>query len=305
MKKRAKLGLGIIAFIILFAVSSSVFIVEEGFQAITVRLGKIQHTYTKAGINFKAPIIDSVKIFPKKTLSWNNNPMDIITNDKEYLQVFVTARWKIVDPVLFYETTTDINSSYSKLDSILDPQIKSVIAAHDRVEVVRSDNEMLADGFETSESTEISHGRAKISQKIIEGVKVNFSNLGIEVIDIIFKKVQFSDNLTQSVYDRMIKSRNVIAEEYRSSGEGEKQRIIGETDKEILSIRSEANAYAQETKGKADAEAANIYATAYNVDPEFYAFWRALESYKDTLPKFKKTFSTDMEYFKYLYTTEE
>lgn len=292
------LGVGIIIF-------NSMFIVEEGYQAITVRVGKIVNTYTNAGINFKAPFIDTAEIFPKKTLSWNNKPKDIITNDKEYLQVNVTARWKIIDPVKFYESNRTIQGSYSKLDTILDPQIKTVIAAHNRVEVVRSTNEMLTDGYKTSESKEIKTGRESISNKIKEGVNDYFKEMGIEIIDIIFKKVRFSDMLTQSVYERMIKSRNVIAEEYRSSGQGEKQRIIGETDKDILRIRSEADAYAQVTKGAADAVAAQIYAEAYKGESaEFYSFWRALESYKDTLPKFKKTFSTDMEYFQYLYSSK-
>lgn len=292
------LGVGIIIF-------NSMFIVEEGYQAITVRVGKIVNTYTNAGINFKAPFIDTAEIFPKKTLSWNNKPKDIITNDKEYLQVNVTARWKIIDPVKFYESNRTIQGSYSKLDTILDPQIKTVIAAHNRVEVVRSTNEMLTDGYNTSESKEIKTGRESISNKIKEGVNDYFKEMGIEIIDIIFKKVRFSDMLTQSVYERMIKSRNVIAEEYRSSGQGEKQRIIGETDKDILRIRSEADAYAQVTKGAADAVAAQIYAEAYKGESaEFYSFWRALESYKDTLPKFKKTFSTDMEYFQYLYSSK-
>lgn len=304
LKKSTIVAIIVVLFVLILGVNS-MFIVEEGEQAITVRLGKIENTYTRAGINFKFPIIDDVKKFPKKTLSWNNKPKDIITNDKEYLQVNVTARWKIVDPVKFYETNFDINQSYSKLDTILDPQIKSVIAANNRVEVVRSNNEMLTDGYETSESTEIKTGRANISQQIKDGVKANFEKQGIEIIDIIFKKVRFSDNLTQSVYERMIKSRNVIAEGYRSTGRGQKEKIIGETDKEILRIRSEAEAYAQEARGKADAEAAKIYAEAYDVDPEFYSFWRALESYKQTFPKYKKTFSTDMEYFKYLYSSED
>lgn len=303
LKKSTIVAIIVVLFVMILGLNS-MFIVEEGEQAITVRLGEIKNTYTRAGINFKLPIVDDVKKFPKKILSWNNKPKDIITNDKEYLQVNVTARWRIVDPVKFYETNFDINQSYSKLDTILDPQIKSIIAANNRVEVVRSTNEMLNDGYETSESTEINNGRAKISQQIKDGVKSNFENQGIEIIDIIFKKVRFSDNLTQSVYERMIKSRNVIAESYRSTGRGEREKIFGETDKEILSIRSEAEAYAQEKRGDADAEAARIYAEAYDVDEDFYAFWRTLESYKQTLPRYKKTFSTDMEYFKYLYSSE-
>lgn len=293
----------VVLFLTIIIGMKSMFIVEEGNQAITTEFGKIKSTYTKAGINFKAPWY-KVDVFPKKILTWNNKPKDIITNDKEYLQVNVTARWKIADPVKFLKSNTNIEGSWSKIDTILDPKIKSVIAAHDRVEVVRSSNQMLEDGYQTSESKAIKTGREEISILIKDGVKDSFVDQGIEIIDIIFKQVRFSDNLTRSVYDRMIKSRNVIAEEYRSSGRGERERIIGETDKELLRISSEARAYEQITKGTADAEAARIYAESYDVDPEFYSFWRALESYKHTLPKFEKTLSTDMEYFQYLYSSK-
>ncbi len=303
MPKKRTVITTIIVLLVIISLSSSMFIVEEGSQAITTRFQKIVNTYTNAGINFKFPFIDQASIFPKKTLTWNNKPEDIITNDKEYLQVNVTVRWRIVDPVKFYKSNTNISRSYSKLDTILDPEIKSVIAAHDRVEVVRSSNEMLSDGYQTSESKEIKTGRLQISKLIKDGVEDIFKPQGIEIIDVIFKQVRFSDKLTLSVYERMIKSRNVIAEGYRSSGIGEREIIIGETDKELLSISSEARAYAQLTKGAADAEAARIYAEAYNVDAGFYTFWRSLESYKETLPKFKKTLSTDMEYFQYLYST--
>ncbi|MBN2618415.1 MAG: protease modulator HflC [Spirochaetales bacterium] len=305
MPKKSTITAIIVLFVLVVVTANTVFIVEEGYQAITIRLGRIVHTYTNAGVNFKAPFVDNVYTFPKKILTWNNKPKDIITNDKEYLQVNVTVRWRITDPVTFYEANRNIQGSYAKLDTILDPAIKSSIAAHDRVEVVRSSNDMLNDGYKTSESKLIETGRDKISEKIKAGVKESFNEMGIEIIEVIFKQVRFSDNLTQSVYERMIKSRKVIAEEYRSTGQGEKQRIIGETDKELLRISSEAKAYEQLKKGEADAQAAAIYADAYKGEAaEFYSFWRALESYKDTLPKFKKTFSTDMEYFQYLYSSK-
>lgn len=304
MPKKSTITAIIVLALAVIITANVVFIVEEGYQAITIRLGRIVHTYENAGVNFKAPFVDTVHKFPKKILTWNNKPTDIITNDKEYLQVNVTVRWRITDPVMFYEANRNIQGSYAKLDTILDPAIKSAIAAHDRVEVVRSSNDMLNDGYKTSESKAIQTGRDKISNRIKTAVKSNFSEQGIEIMEVIFKQVRFSDNLTQSVYERMIKSRKVIAEEYRSDGMGEKQRIIGETDKQLLQITSEAKKYEQTRMGEADAQAAKIYAEAYDVDEDFYAFWRALESYKDTLPKFNKTFSTDMEYFQYLYSSE-
>lgn len=305
MPKKNTLVISVVALLVLILGLNSMFIVEEGYQAITVQLGEIKHTYTNAGINFKVPFVQNVEIFPKMIKTWSNKPDDIITNDKEYLQVDVTARWKIVDPVLFYKVNRTVRQSYSKLDNVLDPQIKTVIARNNRVEVIRSTNNMLEykDKYPSSEDSIITNGRASLSEQIKAGVEEDLKKQGIEITEIIFTRVRFSDNLTASVYDSMIKSRNVIAAQYRAEGEGAKQEIIGQTDKRVREIRSEAKAYAQETMGAADAKAAKIYSEAYDVDPEFYSFWRALESYKETLPRFNKTFSTDMEYFQYLYSS--
>lgn len=295
----------IIIFVTIILAANSLFIIEEGNQALVLRNRKISTTYTNAGLNFKIPVIDEVVMLPKKTQVWNNTPENILTKNKESIQVYVTAIWSIVDPVKFYETLVSIESSYDKLDNIFDPQITNTVAAFDRVEIVRSTDEMLENkDFPGTDSTKTTTGRVQIAKIIMESSNIKLEEMGINVVDIVIRKVRLNDKQVEAVYKRMITTRNIVAEEFRSFGFGEKERIIGETDKEFLRISSEARAYEQQAKGNADAEAAKIYAEAYNVDPEFYSFWRALESYKDTLPKFEKTLSTDMEYFQYLYSSK-
>lgn len=127
------------------------------------------------------------------------------------------------------------------------------------------------------------------------------NQFGIELIDIVIRQIKYSDELKESVYKRMIKERNQIAEKTRSEGIGEKENILGKLKNEVEQIRSKAQKEAEEIKGKADAEATKIYAQAYERNQEFFKFWRALESYKTLLPKFKKTLTTDADYFDYLY----
>jgi membrane protease subunit HflC len=126
---------------------------------------------------------------------------------------------------------------------------------------------------------------------------------GMEILDVQVRQIKYSDELTESVYNRMISERNQIAQAFRSFGEGKKAEWLGKLENEKRSILSAAYTESETIKGKADAEATQIYSETYSRDPGFFAFWRALESYKQTLPKFNKTLSTDMDYFRFLYGT--
>lgn len=291
----------ITAIAVLLLANGLLFTVEEGHQAVITRLGKIEKVYTEAGLKYKIPFVDTVVLFPKKIQSWNNNPKDILTQDQEILLINATVRWRIIDPIKFYEVNYSIDRAHAKLDSILDGDIKNVIAANYRYEAVRSSNKMNENLKEGQKIEVVEKGRYELTQQIKDLAQPKLSEQGIEIVDVIFKKVRFSDDLQDSVFQRMIKARNIIAAEYRAQGEAAKRKIINETDKDKQRIISEAKAYSQVTKGAADAAAAKIYAEAYSADPEFYTFWRSMESYKETLPKFNKTLSTDMDYFKYLY----
>ena len=148
---------------------------------------------------------------------------------------------------------------------------------------------------------EIRIGRSKLSDEMLKEAKENTPLYGIELIDIIIRQIKYSDDLTQSVYNRMIKERNQIAQAFRSDGEGQKAEWMGKMEKELLMIRSDAERTAKEIKAKADGEALDIRNRAYNRDTEFAEFWMALVEYQNLLPKMKKILTTDLEFFKYLY----
>jgi membrane protease subunit HflC len=235
--------------------------------------------------------------------------------------VDTTARWRISDPLKFYESIQTLENAYGRLGDVIDSAVRRIIAKNYLREAVRDSNKILssvqASVFQTSDAEDtaalasltqskstydpIEKGRSLLFAEMLAEVKPIVPQYGIEVIDIIPRQIKYSDELTESVYNRMIKERNQIAQAYRSYGEGQKAELLGKMENDKRRILSEAYAKAEQTKGRADAEAARIYAQAYGRDPSFFDFWRAIESYRQTLPKFSKTLSTDMDYFRYLY----
>ncbi len=267
--------------------------------------------------------IQEVQLYPKKILSWDGEPQLVPTEENQFIWVDTTARWRIVDLKKFYESSKTMQRAFSRLDEIIDPAVRKVISTNPLHEAVRSTNIINetkrtgtltgANGEEIeglksliSSNTafnEIKVGRRTISREIQESVKANVLNqFGIEVIDVLIRQIRYSDQLTESVYNRMITERKQIAEGYRSYGEGQKKELEGKMERETKSLLSGAYAKSEQIKGDADAKAARIYADAYNADAEFYQFWKSIESYKATLPMFQKTMTTDMDYFKYLYS---
>ncbi|MDR3200689.1 MAG: protease modulator HflC [Spirochaetales bacterium] len=294
---------------------------DEGEQAVVIRFGEIIHEETEAGLKIKVPFIDNVERYSKKILSWDGEPQRVQTKENQFIWVDVTARWRIVNPRQFYAAVTTVRSAVARLDDILDSVVRTTVADNFLREAVRNSNvindakkvEIVAvvetEGEMTPQFTSeqvrqdsIQKGRKQLSDEILRQVKQNLPEIGIEVIDVIFRQIRYSDDLTNAVYSRMIKDRNQIAQRYRSYGEGQKLHLLGQTEQEKLSILSKARAEAETIRGNADAQAAQIYSRAYNADTEFFQFWRAIESYRATLPKFNKTLTTDMNYFNYLYS---
>jgi modulator of FtsH protease HflC len=288
-----------------------------------VRFGQIVKTHTAAGLKLRSPFIDIVVKYPKQVMPWDGESQRIQTKENQFIWVDATARWRISDPVKFYESVGSLESAYGKLGDVLDSSVRTVIASNYLREAVRDSNRILSsdvkETFQTGDAAgsealasltqsqmtyeKIDKGRSVLFSAMLEAVKPIVPQYGIEVIDIIPRQIKYSDELTDSVYNRMIKERNQIAQAFRSYGEGQKASILGKLENDKRSILSEAYTIAETTKGKADAEASRIYANSYNKDPSFFDFWRAIESYRQTLPSFSKTMSTDMDYFKYLYST--
>lgn len=298
------------------------FVVQEGEQAVVVRFGKIVAQHTTAGLKWRSPFVDSVIKYPKKLMSWDGEPQRIPTKENQFIYVDTTARWKIVDPAKFYESVNTLEGAYGKLGDVVDSAVRTVISSNYLREAVRSSDEILSENkietFQTGEvensSTlqqlaitqtqyeKIDKGRRILAEEMNTLVANIVPTFGIEVVDILPRQIKYSDELTESVYQRMIKERNQIAQAFRAYGEGKKAEWLGKLENEKRSILSNAYAKGEAIKGKADAEASKIYADSFGRDPSFYEFWKAIESYKKTMPAFNKTLSTGMDYFKYLYS---
>jgi membrane protease subunit HflC len=324
MKNIAPTIIVITAIIVGIIIAQPFYVIDEGEQAVIVQMGRIVREAKTAGLKLKIPVIDQVVRYPKRIMAWNGEAKSMPTREKQYIWVDVTARWRISDPRKFYESITTINSAYSKLSEIIDSEVRTVVADNNLRESVRNTNLLLEqemnpetlglDGeiaeeeistliFQDQSSREpISKGRRQLAEEILARSRRMVPEYGIELIDVVTRQIRYSDELTQSVYARMIKERNQIAQEYRSKGEGKKAEWLGKTDNEQRSILSAAYAQAEKTRGTADAEASRIYAQAYNRDRAFFEFFRALESYKAALPDMDKTLSTNMDYFRYLYS---
>ena len=322
MKKKITLVIVIIILIIGFLVAGPFFIINEGEQAVVVQMGRIINEITEAGLNVKIPIIDEVVRYPKKIMAWDGEARLMPTAERQYIFVDVTARWRIADPTKFYESIGTVGQAYSKLAEIIDSAVRTVVAGNNLLESVRNSNVIM----ETAPATEdlglgedievdiilqpgsghepINRGRRQLAEEVLASSREMVPEYGIELIDVITRQIRYSDELTQSVYNRMIRERNQIAQYYRSAGEGSKAEWLGKMENEKRTLLSDAYRQAEIIRGTADAEAARLYAEAYGQSQTFFNFWRAVESYRNTLPKFGKTLSTDMEYFRYLFNSQ-
>ena len=318
----------VIIFIIFIGilVAGPLYVINEGEQAVVVRLGAIPNdgVITEAGLKIKIPFIDEVVRYPKKIMAWAGEPRTVPTAERQFIFVDVVARWRIADPKKFYESINTITGAYSRLAEIIDSEVRTVVAENPLIESVRnsdiimerpSDALGLADGIEVEIITSttqsgtnyepIKKGRRKLAEEILERSRRMVPEYGIELIDVVTRQISYSNELTPSVYARMIRERDQIAQAFRSEGEGRKAEWMGKMDNEKRSILSAAYLQEQTIMGDADRRAARIYADTYGRTSrraDFYNFWRAIESYRQTMPKFDKTLTTDMEYFRYLYS---
>lgn len=320
------LGVIVVAFAI-FMMMGPLYVINEGSQVVVTRFGKIVDTHTEAGLYFKVPFVDVVVTYPKLILSLDGDSQRIPTKENQFIIVDTTSRWRISDPAQFYQSFKTLEAANIRLSDIIDSATRTIITQNKLSEVVRSSNlinERTEITTENTDSTDtddtaaqidslinvsansesITKGRRQLTLEMAAEARKMIPEYGIELIDVVPRQIKYSDEMTESVYNRMIKDRNQVAKGYRSIGEGKKKDWLGKLERDKLEIESEAYKKSQEIKGQADAEASKIYAQAYSVDPEFYAFWQSLESYKKTIPEFDVTYSTDMDYFKYLYSSK-
>jgi len=286
---------------------SSVYVVNETQQVVITQFGEpVGQPITTPGLHFKVPFTQDANYFDKRFLEWDGSPNQIPTKDKRFIWVDSYARWRISDPLLFFQRLRDERGAQSRLDDILDGETRNAIARNDLVEVVRTSNRDPAtipvETEETSASLEkIQLGRHALTRQILATTAPRVKEFGIELMDFQFKRINYVDQVQNDVFQRMIAERKRVAERYRSEGAGEAARISGERERDLQRIQSEAYRTAQETRGKADAQATRIYAEANNRDAAFYAFTKSMETYESAVDaKTILILTTNGELLKYL-----
>ena len=300
----------IVGFAILVVIGQTLYTVSETEQIILTQFGEpVGDPVVSPGLHFKIPFIQRTNVFEKRFLEWDGNPNQVPTRDKRFIWVDTYARWRITDPLLFFQRLRDERGAQSRLDDILDGETRNAVARHDLIELVRSTNRNPEDVLIESEEEaaileEIARGRQEVTRQILETAAGRTSDLGIELLDLRFKRINYVEEVQQDVFARMIAERQRIAEEFRSEGQGESARIHGERERELAQIQSAAYRRAEELRGEADADATRIYADAYNRDGDFYAFMKSMETYEATMdPNTLFILGTDSEFLRFLETT--
>jgi len=289
-----KFGCALLAVLALsgFILLSSAYITHEWEQVVITQFGKpVGDPVTKPGLHFKIPFIQTANRFDKRFLEWDGDPNQVPTKDKRFIWVDTYARWRITDPLLFFQRLRDERGAQSRLDDILDGETRNAVAMHDLVEVIRCSttrtptvNEKGSDELDVN-FAKITCGREGIEKIIFDAAaeRIKKAEYGIELLDFRFKRINYVREVQRKIYERMISERKRIAEKYRSEGQGEASKILGEKERELKRIQSEAYRRAQKIRGDADAEAIAIYAGAYNQSEDardFYRFLKTMEAYQ-------------------------
>jgi membrane protease subunit HflC len=295
----------LVAFVFL---SSTLYTVLETEQVVITQFGKpVGKPITTPGLKVKVPFVQKVHAFEKRFLEWAGDPNQIPTKDKRFIWVDCYARWRITDPLKFFQRLHDERGAQSRLDDILDGETRNTIAKHELIDLVRSTNRPFVVAEDVAElsapeaAERVEFGRDTLTEEVLANARRRTGDLGIEILDFRIKRINYVDEVRQEVYARMISERKRIAERYRSEGAGEAARIAGEKDRQLRIIESEAYRDAQEVRGKAEAEASDIYARAYNRDPDFYRFLRSMRTLTESFdPETVLILSTDNELLRYL-----
>ena len=322
MRKIGTILVIVVVVLVLLILLGPFYILNQGEQAVVTRFGKIVNVEKEAGLKLKVPVIDQVTTYSAKLLSWDGDAQRIPTRENQFIWVDATARWRIDDPALYYEAVKTEAGGIARLNDVLDSTIRTVISENYLNEAVRSSNQINSIGYEENievdnvddaetlrsltsaniQQEAITIGRSGISDMMLSYAKPMMKKYGIDLEDVIIRQIRYSDDLTSSVYTRMIKERNQIAEAYRSYGRGQLLTWQGKTENDKATILSDAYAKAETIKGDADAIASELYRASYSADPEFFKLWTSLESYKSTVPNIDLTLTTDTDYFDYLYS---
>jgi modulator of FtsH protease HflC len=311
MKTSVKIALGVLALALLVVLSGTFYVLEEGQQAIILQFGRpVGDPVARAGLHVKLPFVQEIRRFEKRLLIWDGDPNQIPTKGREFIWLDTTARWRIADAKKFLESVASEAGAQSRLDDIIDSVVRDQVSGSELVELVRSASWEIPKGEALEEvpaereeelKKGVTRGREQITRNILTEAQRVMPQYGIELVDVRIKRLNYVESVREKVYARMISERKRIAARFRSEGEGRSAEILGTMEKDLRQIRSAAYRRAQEIRGKADAEATRIYGDAYNRDPEFYAFARTLEAYKEGQNKNSVLIlTTDSDYYRYL-----
>ncbi len=299
----------LLALAALFAISTSVFILDETQQAIVTQFGRpVGEPRTTPGMHWKVPFIQKVQFFDKRFLEWDGDANQVTTRDKKYIFIDAFARWEITNPLQFFIRLRDERSAKSRLDDILDGETRNAVASHDLLDIVRSNNRepVVSDDYlqEIEHLEDINVGRARIEAQVLQRANQRTTDLGIRILDFRFKRTNYVPEVKENVHTRMISERNRIADRFRSEGQGEARRIQGDRERDLAKIQSEAVMEAEQIRGRADAQATSIYAAAYDRDArsrELYGFLRSLDALERSLDdQTSVILTTESELFRYL-----
>jgi membrane protease subunit HflC len=299
---------------LLFVTFNAAFVIDQAEQGIIVQFGEpIGDVITEPGLHWRVPFIQEVRRFDKRLLAWDGDVSQIPTLGREFIIVDTTARWRIADPLQFLRSVRDEAGARTRLDDILDSVVRDIVSGTELEEIVRSaDWEVDVSELDEEERSAIdaanlerpSKGRGQLERDMHAAASRLMPGLGIELTDVRIKRINYIDSVRVEVESRMISERQSIAARFRSEGEGRSQEILGEMERELRRIRSESQRRAQEIIGGADAEATRIYGEAYGADPEFYAFFRTLESYDALGENTTLMIDANSDFFRYLQSTQ-
>lgn len=295
------------AIVLVYVVQDGIHFMDESQEAIITQFGDpIGAPITTSGLFFDLPLVQTENYFDKRVLEYTSQPTQVPTRDKRYITVSALALWKISDPLKFFQRVQNEAGARARLDEIVAGEVRNAVARYDLIELVRTTTrDASAVPVQSEEESlileKLQKGRAGLANEVLTQAKARAADLGFEVLDVRFVRMNYVADVQKAVYARMIAERQRVAAEYRSEGQGEAARISGERDRDLAQIRSEAYRTAEDRRGKADAEATKIYAGAYGRDPDFYAFSKSLDTYEKSLdPNTLMILDGSGELFKYL-----
>ena len=309
-----KAFIGIVFVIGLITLNSALYVIDQAEQGIIVQFGEpVGDVVSEPGMHFKLPFVQDVRRFDERLLDWDGDVSQIPTLGREFVVVDTTARWRISDPLQFLRSVRDEQGARTRLDDIIDSTVRDIVSGTDLEEIVRSrdwkvDVKELDDGTVVREDVDLvkpKKGRERLEQEMLAAAASRVEQLGIELADVRIKRINYIDSVRRQVETRMISERQSIAERFRSEGQGRSQEILGQMERELRTITSEAERAAAEIRGRADAEATRIYGESFGADPEFYAFFRTLETYRTMGENTTLMLDADSEYFRYLDSTRK